>query len=450
MDHRRYSDSVARRGAAAFSCMKTFLSSLCLVLTLVAPSVAAAQKTVNLNASDLVAHTEIFFSPQSGTFLEGSTFDVPIFLDTKGASVNAVELRINFDPNVLSVVRPSGGTSIIGVWIEPPSYDNSKGTAKIVGTIPGGIKTNSGLIATITFQAKQSGTARVSISNASRVLLNDGLGTESSLATNRGTYAVIPKPPEGVQIISDTHPFQDRWYNNNNPTFNWNKDPGVSGFAIALDNKPTTVPDNTLNATDTISQYQNVADGVWYFHVKALKQGVWGAPSHYVVRIDTTPPAVFTPTVDFLSASALGRFLVSFYTSDALAGVDHYEVGVIDKNAPPTESPVFIQTESPYQLPFSATKNARILIRAFDRAGNIREEAVDAKVPFAPLKLITDNEVPILFALLIFIIGLLGVHYLFNHHLVRRMEKGFELLKEEERKEKVVSSEVRSAPPPVI
>ena len=39
--------------------------------------------------------------------------------------------------------------SIIGVWVEPPAYDNSRGT--VIGVIPNGITTSSGLIGTILF-----------------------------------------------------------------------------------------------------------------------------------------------------------------------------------------------------------------------------------------------------------------------------------------------------------
>ena len=415
--------------------MKYFILTLSFLVSSLIPAGVFAQTTY-LNAQDLRQTAEIYFSPQQGTFLEGSTFQIPIFINTKGGSINAVELYLEFDPSRFSIVSPSGGVSIIGLWVEPPSYNNTKGTAKIVGTIPNGITTGSGLIATITFQAKAPGVGAVSLSSASQALMNDGIGTPVELQSNQGRYTVIAKPPEGAAVFSDTHPFQDRWYNNNNATLAWNKEPGVTGFSYILDNKPTTVPDNTITATDTIKAYEHLSDGMWYFHIKALKSGVWGAPTTFVLRIDTTPPAVFTPTIDYLSAAVVARFLVTFFTTDTLSGVDHYEVGVIDQSTPVTESPVFVQTESPYQLPFSATSRAQIIIRAFDRAGNIREGEVHAVVPFAPLKFITDQAVIILLGLLIIIIFFFILHYMFNHRLIRRIEKGMALLKEEEKKEK--------------
>jgi hypothetical protein len=203
-----------------------------------------------------------------------------------------------------------------------------------MGTIPNGIKTDSGLVATITFQAKAPGTSYITLSDASRILLNDGLGSDAVVEASRGQYSVVTKPPAGVQVFSDTHPFESQWYNNNAPTLSWTKDPGVTGFSYVFDTKPTTVPDNTAMSSDTVMSYQNISDGVWYFHIKALKGGAWGSTTHFAVRIDTTPPAIFTPNIEYLSAAVIDRFLVSFVTTDALSGIDHYEVGVIDKSTP--------------------------------------------------------------------------------------------------------------------
>ncbi len=116
--------------------------------------VAHAQQ-VSIDATTLMPHTSVSFSPTTGSFVEGSTFDVPILLDTEGSSINAIELHVIFDSDKLTVINPSSGKSIIGVWTEPPSYDNTRGIANYVGVIPNGIKTGSGLIGTITFKAKR-------------------------------------------------------------------------------------------------------------------------------------------------------------------------------------------------------------------------------------------------------------------------------------------------------
>lgn len=407
---------------------------------------ARAEGVIDYNAKSLIARAQIFPLPKSATFLEGSTFDVPIFINTLGHSVNTIDLRVSFDQSKLTIVRPSGDKSIIAVWLEPPAYDNTKGTAKLVGIIPNGIITDSGLIATMTFKAIATGEAKVVISQTTRVLLNDGRGTEASTEFGRGSYTILPKPPEGVRVFSDTHPFEDHWYNNRNPVLGWEKDPGVTDFSYILDNKPFTVPDNNPIAKETVKAYENLDDGLWYFHIKALKQGVWGNVTHFLVRIDTTPPAVFTPTVDYLTATIVNRVLVSFFTTDNLSGINHYEVGIIEKSKSPTESPVFIQTESPYQLPLNISGEERVIVRAFDKAGNARDASVDVKIPWAFYKLIQDNFVLILLITLGLILLLLIIHYLFGHHIIAHLRKAVRLIKQEEKVEEAKKIENLSEP----
>lgn len=398
-----------------------------------------AQTTIHLDASQLLPRLEMSFSPRAGSFVEGSTFDVPILVNTKGVSVNGIEARINFDKSKLEIVKPSSGTSIIGVWVEPPGYDNSRGTASYVGVIPGGITTGSGLVGTITFRAKSNGQAVISLAANSKILLNDGLGTEAQVDLGRATYSILPQAPEGVKIFSETHPFSDVWYKNNSPVISWEKDPGVQGFSYILDNLPDTIPDNTLTGADETSKaYENLNDGLWYFHIKAKKNGVWGTAGHFLIRIDTAPPAVFTPVANYLVAGTalVERALISFLTTDNLSGIDHYEVGVIDKSQPVTVSPVFVQAESPFQVPLNGNSAQHVIVRAVDAAGNIRDASIDALPPSLISRFIKDHLVYIL--LLIILTGFVGLifHYLFGHHIVKHLRRAFQLEKMEEQSEK--------------
>ena len=405
-----------------------------LVLFLPAAISHAQQKTIQVNASQLLPRAEVSFAPQSGTFVEGSTFQVPILINTKGTSINGIDLKINFDANKLSIVQPSNGKSIIGVWVEPPAYDNSRGTASFVGVIPNGITTSSGLIGTITFLAKSTGRAVVSFKSNSSILVNDGLGSDATTNFVRAEYNIIPKPPEGVLVRSETHPSQDVWYNNKNPFFTWDKEQGVTGFSYVLDNKPSTIPDNTILTADGVKAYQDLDDGLYYFHVKAIKNGAWGTTGTFLVRIDTAPPADFKPRAEYVVAAviAVERTLVSFFTTDNLSGIDHYEVGVIDKSQPVTESPVFAVAESPFQVPLTGVDKLRVIVRAVDKAGNIRDVSIDVQAPFAINQFITEYAVYILLGILILALMMLLIHYLFGHKVLAHLRRAFAIAKEEE------------------
>ena len=405
--------------------MRTFFTPILIAASFVAliatPLATRAQTTVNLNGADLIPKAEISIAPPSGTFTQGSTFEVPIYLNTKGNKISAIELHIGFDSDTLAVVKPSGGSSIIGLWIEAPSYDNSRGTITLIGGIPSGIVTESGLIASITFQAKAAGPASISIRDSSRILLGDGVGSPANYTSNRASYTIVSKPPGGVNVFSDTHPLRDRWYNNPNISLSWTGESGVSGYSIAIDDKPNTIPDNTVDTSATAYSYEDQPNGTRYFHIKALKNGIWSAPTDFPIRIDSEPPAEFEPEINYITAAIISRALVSFFTTDALSGLDHYEVGLIDKSKAASESPVFVRSESPYQIPFDSIENARLIVRAFDKAGNVRDASIDVSAPFMPVKFVADHAVGVLAALLLLaVLGFL-LHSFIGHHVARHL-----------------------------
>ena len=425
------------------------VATLIVVANLFAVNVHAQENTVHLQAHFNEPKAQLFFSSRSGTFTEGTTFEVPVLLDTQGTKINAIELYINFDPHKLAIVKPSSDKSIIAIWLEPPTYSNTSGTAKIIGGIPNGISTASGLVTSITFKALESGPARVSISNQSRVLANDGYGTDLLTQFDSASYSIVPKAPNGVKVFSETHPFDDHWYNNNSPVLAWDKEQDVSGFSYTIDNIPSTIPNNTIQSTSTVTSFENLQDGLWYFHIKALKKQIWGATSHFLVRIDTKPPATFTPSQDVLTAAAANPTLITFFTTDALSGIDHYEIGVIDKTTAQESAPLFVQTESPYQVPRTINGKARVIVRAFDRAGNVRDASIDVVTTSSTIRAISEfmnkHSMVIILSLIALIIILVILHYLYGHHLLRRIRRIAAALEKENAQE-----QARENTPPLL
>lgn len=414
--------------------IKKFL--LALLICAASLGVVRAQ---TLNANTLVKRVGVTLSPRTGSFVEGTTFDVPILIDTRSSSINGVEIRIQFDKEKFAIVRPSGGVSIIGVWVEPPKYDNTKGTASYVGVIPGGITTSSGLIGTMTFKALKTGSGTVSVNSTSKVLFNDGLGTEAVVDLGRAEYSVIPKAPEGVRVYSETHSDQGLWYKNDSPVLSWERDSGMEGFSFELDTNPTTIPDSIVDTEETSTSFETLKDGLWYFHIKANKKGVWGSTGHFLMRIDTTPPAAFKPQVNYLVAAAVlvERTLISFFTTDNLSGIDRYEVGIIDKKQPVTTSPVFVQAESPFQVPLAKDGSLEVIVRAVDKAGNTRDVSVDVKAPFFITQFVKDYLVYILLAIILLGIVILVTHYMVGHHIIRNIQKFRNMIKKEEQSPQV-------------
>lgn len=338
---------------------------------------------VSLVQSARAEGASLYLSPNSGTFFVGSTFDVSVFMNTGGENVNAVEVNIRFDPKKLQVASPTTGKSFIEVWVAQPTYSNTKGTMRFIGGVPTpGIKITAGLVSTVTFRAISPGETSVVFLDSSKVLRNDPDGTNILTSLSKGVYSLVIPPPEGPKIFSPTHPDQNKWYKNNNPTFSWEKEKGMTDFSYSLDQDISATPDSLSEGSHTSISYSEIEDGMWYFHVKAKKDGVWGGVSHYLVRIDTTSPALFTPTVEPSTKTIERQPLISFITTDALSGLNYYKLKYIDITPEREEEDVgfFTEVSSPHKLPSLEVGEYLVVIRAHDVADNWKEGTVKIRI----------------------------------------------------------------------
>ena len=364
----------------------------------------------------------LLINPNAGTYSVGSTFDVSIFVNTDSENINAVEVNLNFDPTKIQVANPTGGKSFIQVWVAQPSYSNTKGTMSFIGGIPSpGIKTSSGLVSTVTFRAIAPGETTITFSDSSKVLRNDSEGTNILTSKGQATYSIILPPPEGPQVFSPTHPDQNKWYKDNNPTFSWTKEDYVTDYSYMIDKDASAVPDNISEGSFTSVSYGDMQDGIWYFHIKAEKNNVWGGTSNYAVKIDKTAPAIFAPTVEPGSVTVEKQPLISFITTDALSGLDYYQLKYLDisPNNTQEDAGFFTEVSSPYKLPPLGVGEYLVVVRAYDVAGNWQEGAV--KIKILPSSLYVSSQgvhykqllVPLWLIVLIFLILLVITIYFY-------------------------------------
>ena len=324
------------------------------------------------------AGVSLYLSPQTGTFFVGSIFDISVFVNTEGNSINAVQVDLKFPPEFLQVTSPTAGSSFISIWVDQPFYSNQEGVISFKGgVLSPGINTSSGLISTITFRAKAPGKAAISFLDSSKVLLADAKGTDILKTATQGEYLLIVPPPEGPKISSPTHPSLTNWYKNNNPTFFWGKESGVTDFSYSLDQDPREIPDNISEGSATSATFNDVLGGVWYFHLKAKKGNIWGGVSHYPIQIDNTPPKDFKIRIERIGRITGARFFAHFSTDDLLSGMDYYETSTVDMSDPQaTLNPFFVEATSPYRIPFESAGKYAILIKAHDKAGNFTESSL--------------------------------------------------------------------------
>ena len=375
----------------------------------------------------------LYLAPSSGSFLVGSTFTVSIFLNTEESEINVVWADFKFPPEILQITSPTTGSSFISEWIIPPNYSNEKGIISFKGGVPGGIITSAGLVSSVTFRAVASGKARIEFSEESKVLLNDGQGTDILTNIRGGEYQVLIPPPEGPKVFSPTHPNSNVWYPDSSPSFSWEKEKAITDFSWSFDQNPQARPDGISEGDKTLVSFSEVKDGIWYFHIRQEEKGIWGKTTNIPVKIDTTPPNDFSSRIETYSKLVGYQTMIYFETKDNFSGIDHYEINIIDLNiSPPTQS-FFTEVTSPYKVPYQKAGKYNAIIRAIDQAGNIRESETRFRL-MVPLITHIENRglqikgvlfswwlIGILILIFIFIIGII-IWQLVRRYTVKHRE----------------------------
>ncbi len=138
----------------------------------------------------------LYLEPSSGTYNQGDTFLVEARLNTQGEYINAVQTNLSFPSNVLEVWDLSQGNSVLTLWIEEPRVSNN--TVSFIGGVPGGYQGVDGIVGRIVFRVRESNQnhAQIFFQNDSKVLLNDGKGTEADLITKAAGFNILAKKLE--------------------------------------------------------------------------------------------------------------------------------------------------------------------------------------------------------------------------------------------------------------
>lgn len=171
---------------------RAFLGGLMLVFLL--PQVAAA--------------ATLYIDPSSTELYRGDTRSVAVRLDVdENECVNAVDAVISYDEGI-RVIDVSRGDSIFSLWLEDPVIDEAARTVTFAGGIPNGycgrIQGDPRLTNTIvelvvrapgfSVGSGDNELANIYFTSQTRAFLNDGRGTEASLATY-GTEIFLHKRP---------------------------------------------------------------------------------------------------------------------------------------------------------------------------------------------------------------------------------------------------------------
>jgi len=352
----------------------------------------------------------LYLSPSVGTYTVGNTFSVHVNVNTGGVAANAVDGALVFNPDKLEVRSISKTDSILALWVQEPVFSNSLGTITFAGGKPSpGYSGASGVIITVTFKAKTASfdMANVTFAGGS-VLADDGKGTNILTKMGSGVYKLVARDitpiepgempteeevpsgassqaPAAPEVFSPSHPNPNQWYPNKNPEFNWKLPSGVNGVSLLLNQLPGSNPGPNSDGMMESKKYENIEDGVWYFHIKFENEYGWGAITHRKVLIDTQVPAPFKVTVDNEGDPLNPTPIFIFQSEDSVSGIKYYEVNVADQKATTTAS----TRDNPYRpLPIPPGKQT-VEVKAFDRAGNFSSASAGFEISPLPTPEIT-------------------------------------------------------------
>lgn len=149
----------------------------------------------------------LYLSPANGTYTVGKTFNVNINISSADQAANAVQAVLAFPPEKLSVIEVSKADSLINLWAQDPTFNNSTGRVTFEGIILNpGFLGSAGKVLRVTFKAKTEGTASVSLTSAS-VLANDGQGTNILSQVGNANYVfeaavIAPRTPSSNIIFN--------------------------------------------------------------------------------------------------------------------------------------------------------------------------------------------------------------------------------------------------------
>ncbi len=306
-------------------------------------------------------------STSVATVAPGDTFIADVRLDSEKQVVNAVQTRIQYDPQALTLISVSKADSALTLWTQDPVVDAVRGTVTFSGGIPNGSYILNARLLTLTFQAARVGSTAILLNeNLSGVYLNDGLGTKTSLTLTPANLNVQLSNATLV-VSSSSHPREDAWYNTSTVQIQWNAQLGAQ-YAYTFSQDPNAQPDTRLGSVVSDAMFGNVADGTWYFIIQEhLPNDQWTAPVRRRVNVDTTLPNSFTPqlTRDVVP----GKLVLVFATTDLTSSIARWRVqegGVVTDNV-----------ASPYVL-HDQMQGQTIVVIAYDEAGNSQSATIAA------------------------------------------------------------------------
>ncbi len=297
-----------------------------------------------------------------------------------GESINAVTADIEYDPQTIMIKEIITDNS----WCNPDLFlekniDNINGKVTITCLLPNpGFSGSKGVVAALAIQPLREGQFFLRFGPDTKVLANDGLGTNVLRRADNGSYQVVDeqpstnKPLKQLTVFSSSHPNKERWYMDKKINLSWLNQRG-STFQHALNRLPNFVPDKEVTTTKKTALEMAIEDGIYYFHLLETRNGAPVGLTHYKIMIDSTPPP---PPVIKTSSNEINEGEIVRFELQNLDQSSSTQPGFFIR----INQGLFLPVRSPLSIPFISSGNYQVDVRVFDKAGNFSDAATTINV----------------------------------------------------------------------
>ncbi|MDD4333078.1 MAG: cohesin domain-containing protein [Patescibacteria group bacterium] len=334
------------------------------------------------NTANAAGKAAIYFEPASKMMKAGENFNINVMVDPRGEKVDTIRAIVNFPVDKLAAeyFDLSENYSLQS----PGSYiDNKKGIINQGGAMLASQASTKSVFGTITFKAKSDGIANITLTNDSKAISSGvekinlaGLGKAVITISKAGEEI---KKEKWVSVESAIHENQEKWYNINTVNISWRAEGGeATSYYYAFDQDPETNPSLQLNKNEISKTFENVADGVWYFHIRTqYNDKTFSDTNHYRVMIDTADPQKIQPIFENAMIFEGETAELIFSTTDQVSGIDYYEVAM--------DGGEFFKQDSPYLIKDLSIGEHIANVRAYDKAGNLTANIAKINITEKPV-----------------------------------------------------------------
>lgn len=325
-------------------------------------------------------NSTIFFSPDFDVVDRAFEQYISIVVSSGPETINAAQAEVFFDPAMITVTGIATAKSFCSdsMFLEK-EIDNKKGRVSIACAIPNpGFSGDEGILAELVIEPLASGSFGLTFGDETKVLANDGLGTDVLRLKTDGYYRVLDRTDAfdalPLVVFSRSHTNSERWYQSRTIALSWRRDAGAI-YRYALNQIPTFTPTNADPvALGNMLSLAAPSDGSYYFHFMRSKAGMPPEIIHKKIQIDSTPP----PPPQILTSSSrvkVGEIVrLDFKNTDnPLTAQPGFYVRM-------EENDIFLPVKPPLYVPFAEEGTHTVYVKVFDKAGNWSQSTSDISV----------------------------------------------------------------------